>query len=181
MPHMHWDSRQNKLETPRDKDEVNKREIHECDGRAHGPDTMVAPLTPKVTHTSEVLTRTPPTIASCREEDAVMRKCPLTGYCCVRCILETKTKVGITVVKAPAPRINPNIDESPTTPKPHTHPSHECDGRECDPEATADPPTPKPTRKTEAFTRTPPTIASRREEDTEEVAIGTVLLRELHS
>ncbi len=25
-------SRQNKLEIPRDKDEVNKREIHECDG-----------------------------------------------------------------------------------------------------------------------------------------------------
>ena len=40
-------ARQNKLEIPRDKDEVNKREIHECDGRAHDPDTMVAPLTPK--------------------------------------------------------------------------------------------------------------------------------------
>ena len=48
MPHIHWVARQNKLEIPRDKDEVNKREIHECDGRAHDPDTMVAPLTPNV-------------------------------------------------------------------------------------------------------------------------------------
>jgi hypothetical protein len=49
MTHIHWVARQNKLEIPRDKDEVNKREIHECDGRAHGPGTMVAPLTPKPT------------------------------------------------------------------------------------------------------------------------------------
>ncbi len=42
-------ARQNKLETPRDKDEVNKREIREYDGRAHDPDTMVVPLTPKPT------------------------------------------------------------------------------------------------------------------------------------
>ena len=35
MFHIHWVARQNKLEVPRDKDEVNKREIHECDGRAH--------------------------------------------------------------------------------------------------------------------------------------------------
>jgi len=28
---MHWVERQNKLEIPRDEDEVNKREIHECD------------------------------------------------------------------------------------------------------------------------------------------------------
>ena len=38
---------QNKLEIPRDKAEVNKREIHERDGRVHDPDTMVAPLTPR--------------------------------------------------------------------------------------------------------------------------------------
>ena len=49
MSHMHWVARQNKLEIPRDKDEVNSREIHECDGRAHDPDTMVDPLTPKPT------------------------------------------------------------------------------------------------------------------------------------
>jgi hypothetical protein len=28
MSHIHWVARQNKLEIPRDKDEVNKREIH---------------------------------------------------------------------------------------------------------------------------------------------------------
>ena len=32
---MYCVARQNKLETPRDKDEVNKREIREYDGRAH--------------------------------------------------------------------------------------------------------------------------------------------------
>jgi hypothetical protein len=46
MSHVHWVERQNKVEIPRDKDEVNTREIHEYDGRAHDPDTMVAPLTP---------------------------------------------------------------------------------------------------------------------------------------
>jgi hypothetical protein len=49
MSHIHWVPRQNKLEIPRDKDEVNKREIHECDGRAHDPDTIVVPLTAKPT------------------------------------------------------------------------------------------------------------------------------------
>jgi hypothetical protein len=48
MSHIHWVTRQNKLEIPIDKDEVNKRKIRECDGRAHDPDTMVAPLTPKL-------------------------------------------------------------------------------------------------------------------------------------
>ncbi len=41
MSHIHWVARQNKLEVPRDKDEVNKREIHECDGRAHYPPEMI--------------------------------------------------------------------------------------------------------------------------------------------
>ena len=63
---MHCVPRQNKLETPRDKDEVNKREIRECDGRAHDPDTMVVPLTPKPTQKTEALVRAPPTIASSR-------------------------------------------------------------------------------------------------------------------
>jgi hypothetical protein len=71
MSHIHWLTRQKKLETPRDKDEVNKREIHECDGRTHDPDTMVSPLTPKPTRKAEVLTRSPPTIASSHEEDTV--------------------------------------------------------------------------------------------------------------
>ncbi len=43
MPHIHWVARQNKLEIPRDKDEVKQREIRESDGQAHDPDTMVAP------------------------------------------------------------------------------------------------------------------------------------------
>ena len=163
MPHINWVARQNKLEIPRDKDEVNKREIHECDGQPHDPDAMVAPLTPKPTHTAEALDRAPPTIASCREEDVVLRKWALPRHCYVSCILETKTKVGITTAKTPAPRTNPNIDETPTGPKSPTHPTHKCDGRARDPEATADPPTPKPTRKAEALARAPPTIASRRE------------------
>jgi hypothetical protein len=165
MSHIHWVARQNKLEISRDKDEVNKREIHECNGRSHDPDTMVDPLTPKTTHKTETLDRVSPTIDSCREEDAELRKWSLSRYCSTRCILETKTKVGSTVAKDPVPRTNPNINETTTTPKSPTHPSHECDGRARNPEAMAAPPTPKPTRKAEALARAPPTIASRREED----------------
>ncbi len=73
MSHIHWVARQNKLEIPKDKDEVNKREIHESDGRAHDPDTMVTPLTPKPKHTVETLPRAPPTMASFCEEDATLR------------------------------------------------------------------------------------------------------------
>ena len=47
MPHIHWVARQNKLEIPKEEDEVNTREIHKCDGQEHDPDTMVAPLTPR--------------------------------------------------------------------------------------------------------------------------------------
>ena len=96
MPNLHWVARQIKLEIPRDKDEVNKREIHECNGRTHDPDTMVSPLTPKLTLTAETLVRTPPTIASCREEDTTLRKWSFPRYCCASCILETKRKVGNT-------------------------------------------------------------------------------------
>ncbi len=46
MTHIHWVSRQNKLEIPNDEEEVNIREIHKYDGQAHDPDTIVAPLTP---------------------------------------------------------------------------------------------------------------------------------------
>ncbi len=35
------------MKIPNDEEEVNTREIHKCDGQAHDPDTMVAPLTPK--------------------------------------------------------------------------------------------------------------------------------------
>ena len=138
---MHCVARQNKLETPRDKDEVNNREIREYDGRAYDPDTMVDPLTPKPTRKAEALARAPPTIVSSREEDAAMKEVALTRYRCANCILETKTKVGNTAAKTPVPRTNPNINEAPTTPKSRTHPPHECDGRARDPEATAAPPT----------------------------------------
>jgi hypothetical protein len=149
MPHIHWVTRQNKLEIPIDKDEVNKREIR-GDGRSHDPDTMVTPLTPKPTRKAETLTRAPPTIVSSREEDTVLKEVVLSRYRSANCILETKTKVGSTVAKSPVPRTNPDINETSTVPKSHVHPSHECDGRERDPEATAALPTPKPTRKAEA-------------------------------
>jgi hypothetical protein len=73
MPHIHWVARQNKLEIPKDKDEVNKRDIHEYNGRAHDPDTMVSPLTPKPKRKAEALVRAPPTIVSSREEDVALR------------------------------------------------------------------------------------------------------------
>jgi hypothetical protein len=38
-----WVARQNKLGTPKEKDEVNKREIHKCDLRTRDPDVMVVP------------------------------------------------------------------------------------------------------------------------------------------
>ena len=166
MPHIHWVARQNKLEIPRDKDEVKQREIRESDGQAHDPDTMVAPLTPKPTRKAETLARAPPTIASRREEDAALKEVAiLPRYRCASCIPETKTNVGSTAAKAPAPRTTPKVNEAPTAPKQHTQPSHECDGQARDPEATAAPPTPKPTRKAEALARAPPTIVSHRKED----------------
>ncbi len=101
MSHIHWVSRQNKLEIPRDEDEVNKREIQKYDGCTHDPDTMVAPLTPKPTLKTEPLVRAPPTIVSCHEVDVELRKWSLSRYCYTSCILETKTKVGSTGVKDP--------------------------------------------------------------------------------
>ena len=62
MTHIHWVARQNKLEIPNDEEEVNTREIHKCDGQAHDPDTMVAPLTPKPKRKIGAFTRSPPTI-----------------------------------------------------------------------------------------------------------------------
>jgi hypothetical protein len=56
MSHIHWVTRQNKLEIPKEDDEVNTREIHNHDGQPHDPDTMVVPLTPKSTRKAEVLT-----------------------------------------------------------------------------------------------------------------------------
>ncbi len=76
MPHIHWVARQNKLEIPNDEEEVNTREIHQCDGQEHDPDTMVTPLTPKPTRKAEALAKAPPTIASRREEDVALKKWP---------------------------------------------------------------------------------------------------------
>jgi hypothetical protein len=74
MTHIHWVARQNKLETPKEKDEVKKREVHECDVRTRDPDTMVDPPTPKPTWKTEALGRAPPTIASSCEGNAVVKK-----------------------------------------------------------------------------------------------------------
>jgi hypothetical protein len=148
MPHIHWVARQNKLEIPRDKGEVNKWGIRESDGRAHDPDTIVAPLTPKPTRKAEALARAPPTIASRHEEDTVLKEVEiLPRYHCANCILETKTTDGNTTTKTPAPRTNPNTKEAPTAPKRHTHPPHERDGQARNPGAMIAPLTPKPTRK----------------------------------
>jgi hypothetical protein len=65
MTHIHWVPRQNKLEIPKDKDEVNKQDIHDCDGRPDYPDTMVVPLTPKPKRKAEAFTRAPPTFVLC--------------------------------------------------------------------------------------------------------------------
>ena len=182
MPHMHWVARQNQLELPNDEEEVNTRDIHKCDGQAHDPDTMAAPLTPKPTRKAEALAKAPPTIASRRKDDVALKEVAKPRLCCANGIFETKTKDGSTTAKAPAPRTNPNTKEAPTAPKPHTRQSHECDGRALDPEATAAPPTPEPTRKAEALARAPPTIVSRRKEDAalKEVAKPTVMLCERH-
>jgi hypothetical protein len=113
VTHIHWVARQNKLETPEEKDEINKREVHECDGRASDPDAMVAPTTPKPTHKAEALDRVSPTMVSSCEHKEKVRSLP---------------------GKSPVLHDNPNIDGVPTTPKSRTHPSHECDGRVCDPD-----------------------------------------------
>ncbi len=108
---------------------------------------MVAPLTPKPTRKTEVLTKVPPTIVSRREEDVALKKWPKPWLCYANGILETKANDGST----PVPRTNPNTKEAPTTPKPHTHPSHERDGETRNPGTMTVPPTPKSTRKAETL------------------------------
>ena len=131
---------------------------------------------------TEVLVRVPPTIVSRHEEDAVLKEVELSRYRCANCILETKTKVGSTTSKVPVPRTNPNINESSTTPKSHTHPPHECDGRVCDPEATFAPPTPKSTRKPKPSPgRLRPLSHVQRRPFTEGSDIATVSLYEMYS
>jgi hypothetical protein len=82
VPHIHWVERQNKLEIPKEKDEVNKREVHECDVRVRDPDTMVVPPTPKPTFKAESPAKAPPTIASSCEGNAALKKWHLPRLCC---------------------------------------------------------------------------------------------------
>ena len=84
MSHIHWVAGQNKLEIPNDKEEVNTREIHKCDGQAHDPDTMVTPLTPNPTRKTEALVKAPPTIVSSREEDVALKEVVLPRHRCAR-------------------------------------------------------------------------------------------------
>ncbi len=80
MPHINWVARQNKLEIPNDEEEVNKWEIHKCDGQVHDQDTMVAPLTTNPTWQAETLTKAPVTIVSRREEDVVLKEVDFSRY-----------------------------------------------------------------------------------------------------
>ncbi len=50
MTHIYWVTRQQKIETPNEKDEVKKVEVHEYDGWTRDPDAMVDPPTPKSQH-----------------------------------------------------------------------------------------------------------------------------------
>ena len=73
MSHIHWVPRQNKLETPKEKDEVNKHEVREGDVKTRDPDAISALPTPKPIRKAEALARSPPTIALCRAEDAALK------------------------------------------------------------------------------------------------------------
>jgi hypothetical protein len=81
MDHIHWVPRQNKLETRKEKDEVKKREVHECDDRVLDPDVMVDPPTPKPTCKAEGLARAMSTIVSSCEGNSTMKKWDLPRFC----------------------------------------------------------------------------------------------------
>ncbi len=104
MSHIHWVARQNKLEIPKEVDEVNTREIHKRDGQSHDPDTMVAPLRPKPTRKPEALDKAPPTIASIREEDAALKEVALPRYRCANSM-----------------KLNKNREAREGNPRPHTN------------------------------------------------------------
>jgi hypothetical protein len=80
---MYWVVRQNKLELPNDEEEVNTGDIHKCDGQAHDPDTMTAPLTPKPTFQKFVV-----------YYESIKREPKIRGIYECRCDerLQTKTK-----------------------------------------------------------------------------------------
>jgi len=73
MTHIHWVARQNKLEIPNDEEEVNTREIHKCDGQAHDPDTMIAPLTPKPTRKAEALAKLNVLLANKKKDEKIKK------------------------------------------------------------------------------------------------------------
>ena len=60
MSHIHWVTRG--TETPEDKDEVNKREICECDGCVCDLETLGVPSIFNVIHSDVVLSRMLPTL-----------------------------------------------------------------------------------------------------------------------
>ena len=99
---MHCVARQNKLETPKEKDEVNKREVHECDVWTRDPDVMVVPPTPKPTCKTEDLTRVSPTITSSCEGNTPLKKC--NSYVARDEILKLKQKS-----EAPQQRPRPHV------------------------------------------------------------------------
>jgi hypothetical protein len=78
---LYYESRKRELKR-KEKDEVNKREVHECDGRVRDPDVMVVPPTPKLTYQAEALVRASSTIVSSCEENAALKKWHLPRLCC---------------------------------------------------------------------------------------------------
>ena len=183
MPHIHWVARQNKLETPKEKDGVNKREVHECDVRVRDPDAMVGPPTPKPTFKAEALVRVP------RPSSQVVKKTLSCGsgighgYVARAEILELKQKSA-----APQQRPRPYVPNRISTghpPHPNHTPTHHtrmrwasarsrCDKR---PTNTQDNTQNRSPRQGAADHR----LKSQRRRCAEEVACATVNLRELKS
>jgi hypothetical protein len=60
MTHIHWVAR--RTGTPKDRDEVNKREVCECDGRVCDLDVMDSPPKLRVIRKAVSLTRASPTL-----------------------------------------------------------------------------------------------------------------------
>ncbi len=178
MSHIHWVVR--RTGTTRDKDEVNKWEIHKCDGRAHDADTMVDPLTPKPTPKAEAPVRAPSTIVSRREEGVAMRHChrtvPRDAFLKQKQKSEApqrKTRTHVTTQISMSHPPHPN----------HTHTYHtnaldeRVIQRWCPPTDTqSDTQSRSPRQGTVDHC-----LTSRRRRYIEEVTIATVLLYELYS
>ena len=72
MPHIHWGSRG--TGTPKHKDEVNKREVCECDGCVCDLEAIGAPSIFNVIRSAAALARMLPTLDFSCEEKAARRK-----------------------------------------------------------------------------------------------------------